>query len=116
MSDVTDSERADAPSGARWASMARGAVTGRRGCAGRCLRELDGTCRRDACDGDRRDGTDAHERVEAPVAAKHTNLLTSAARLTRLRESRGFASPGHPGFAFIGQPPGWDGSCRLSVR
>ena len=30
-------------------------------------------------------------------------LLVSATRLTRLPESRGFASPGHPGFAFVDQ-------------
>jgi hypothetical protein len=77
---------------------------------------LDGTYRREARHGERNDGTDAHERVKARVAARHTNLLTSAARLTRDRESRGFASPGHPGFAFSGQPPGWDGSHRLAER
>ena len=52
----------------------------------------------------------ARARRGAGGGRSHTNLLTSAARLTRRsarppRESRGFASPGHPGFAFIGQPP-----------
>ena len=80
--------------------------------------DSDGTSRRGRPKGDHSDDQDAQERDQARAGGGHTDLLTSATRLTRRagpdqpRESRGFASPGHPGFAFVGQPPGWDGVRR----
>lgn len=88
---------------------------------GRSPLRSDGPDRGDARERERRDGQYAHERVEARAGRSHTNLLTSATRLTRLatvvpppvHESRGFASQGHPWFALVGQPRGWGGSRRL---
>ena len=67
----------------------------------------DRSYRGEARECERHNGEDAHERVEARAGRSHTNLQSgnpadSGDGRPPHPESRGFASPGHPGFALIG--------------